>query len=545
MTVLATGLTTEHKNEVDAHPISSISGLQAALDSKVSTGGGTLTGALRGTTLEMSGTIRSVGTDLVGIRMLSANGYGYLQAGHATDDANQKLAITGHSAKYLTEIYARVRGGVNPYMLDELGNKSNFYSERNKPNATDVGAVPASRVIPNSGAPKWLDILDKIPLINSSGVTELGRYIDLRGAGRDVDYDWRIDGGNLDYNGLDFYNATGVKAFHLTGSTGDAQALRDLVAGRALRVNSPIHPTMELHATGKFASMMRVDSGNGDTSISKSNGAGVENQRLVKWDSFGIMYQQKSLLIPSAGAAWGASNPYGGIAPLDDDIHMAVGEWHPLITSPRYAVTGQGYQTRWQIGHYRNVANNNGQFVINMTGDGLLKNNLRYNFNASGQFGVEGTQDGSTYSLHSGGHLSGTIFGNFGTMVSWCQASFAPISDKKLKKNIKPATKSALEDVAKIDFVSYEWIDNRGSPPPIGVTAQQMASIGPCYARDVETFKVDGDIETSVKVLDLVNCLSLALKGVAELIKITERQGAEIENLAATLEKNHDLGGSK
>lgn len=139
MTVLVTGLTTEHKNETNAHPISSISGLQAALDSKFSTGGGTLTGALRGTTIEMSGAIRSVGADLVGIRMFGASGYGYLQAGHATDDANQKLAISGHNAKYLTEIYARVRGGANPYMLDELGNRSNFYSERNKPTAADVG----------------------------------------------------------------------------------------------------------------------------------------------------------------------------------------------------------------------------------------------------------------------------------------------------------------------------------------------------------------------------------------------------------------------
>lgn len=126
-----------------------------------------------------------------------------------------------------------------------------------------------------------------------------------------------------------------------------------------------------------------------------------------------------------------------------------------------------------------------------------------------------------------------------GDVIDWAVRSFAPVSDSRLKQNIKPATKTALSDVDKIDFVSYEWVEDNNltkdrKPTKLGITAQQMESIDSCYTKDIETFNSDGSIETSIKTLDVTNMLALALKSIQELTKLNTELAERVTALETT-----------
>lgn len=221
-------------------------------------------------------------------------------------------------------------------------------------------------------------------------------------------------------------------------------------------------------------------------------------------------------------AYWGEdSGHHGGIGPTSSDnlVDVALGHWYPMLTSPKYVLPGVGYTSRWQLGHFRPETNRNGEFAISMTGDGYLTEGVRFGFNDLGMLTGTGRQGGGYWTAHSNGFDCSRIGTN---IIDWCMSSFATLSDKALKRNIKPATKSALDDVAKIDFVSYDWkeeaLTKDFKSTKLGVTAQQMEEIDPCYTRDIETFNPDGSVETSVKSLDVTNMLALALKANQELL---------------------------
>lgn len=155
--------------------------------------------------------------------------------------------------------------------------------------------------------------------------------------------------------------------------------------------------------------------------------------------------------------------------------------------------------------------------------------------------GGNATFTGELHSGSGGGRLGATgmvyggVWGGDGSIAGWCQRSFAPISDATMKRNIAPSTKSALDDVAKLVFVSYDWDPTNPltlgkKSAHIGVTAQQVEEIDGSYVRDVETHAADGSVGASVKSLDLVNLLSLALKAIQE-------QQDQISDLKLSLSK--------
>lgn len=278
---------------------------------------------------------------------------------------------------------------------------------------------------------------------------------------------------------------------------------------------------LEFESAGKHAKMFWLDNNTGDLNLASSNGAGTEAARLGKWDSTGNYSSWGGVYVNTASTTWGG---YGGagICPLQTVVNVTDGQWHPMVTSPSYQRVGaggnDGYSFRWSIGHYRTPGANNGDFVLNMTGDGLLSGNLRYHFKSGGDIAMEGGSAGS-WGVGGSGMLYGTCWG--GSLDAWIGRYYAPISDERLKRNIQPSTKSALEDVAQIKFHSYEWKDEgitkdfKGTE--LGIIAQEMEEISPAYTKDVETFNKDGSVDTSFKALDVTNMLALALKAIQEL----------------------------
>ncbi|MGL5964218.1 MAG: tail fiber domain-containing protein [Fusobacteriaceae bacterium] len=292
-----------------------------------------------------------------------------------------------------------------------------------------------------------------------------------------------------------------------------------------IQINRDANPMVELHSPGKTAGIIYLP-GPGRMRFSQSNGAGGEVGMYAE-----IQLQSASFngcvrpRVPNG--SWGQwGDAVGGIQDLNGTASAAAGQWFPMVTSASYTSPGVGYAGRWSIGYYRPATQHNGEFVINMNGDGALRNNLRFVMSgaANGGIRMDGTDTGAHWAIQEGGQLYGSIFAGYKHMVAWCQASFAPASDEKLKKNIQPSTKSALDNVSKIKFHSFDWIDGKTKSSDLGLIAQELEEINPSYSKDIETFKPDGSVDTSFKALDTANLLALALKSIQEL-------KAEIEEL--------------
>lgn len=106
--------------------------------------GGTLKGGMIAEgSLQASGSIRSVDTDNTNVRIIPSNGYGYIQAGHSSNDADQKMLLSGMNGKGLTEFQIRMATGGIPQI--RIGSSNyNMYHTGNKPTASDVGGVARS-----------------------------------------------------------------------------------------------------------------------------------------------------------------------------------------------------------------------------------------------------------------------------------------------------------------------------------------------------------------------------------------------------------------
>lgn len=102
--------------------------------------GGTLTGGL-----QMTGdhSFRMTDTSSTNLRFTLSQGTGYLQAGHSTDDANQKMILSGINGKGLTDFQVSMANNTNP-KVRWGSTQHQIYHQGNKPTAADVGAVPAS-----------------------------------------------------------------------------------------------------------------------------------------------------------------------------------------------------------------------------------------------------------------------------------------------------------------------------------------------------------------------------------------------------------------
>lgn len=226
--------------------------------------GGTLTGHLNLNggvfTVHKGGSIRSVDDASINTRLVPSNGYGYIQAGHTTEDNNQKMIISGMGGKGLTELRLTLNTDVNP-MVRWGSNSYAIYHAGNKPGASDVGAVnrtgdtmsgplvvPSSRGLrtSNQSDGTWTALSAENgygmmwKFNNSSTVNDefIGIYKsnlifrqDL-GAGNKTAKDWKV------YHEGFKPTAADIGAMSSTGGTitGDLTLDKDLYANGALRV---------------------------------------------------------------------------------------------------------------------------------------------------------------------------------------------------------------------------------------------------------------------------------------------------------------------
>ena len=298
------------------------------------------------------------------------------------------------------------------------------------------------------------------------------------------------------------------------------------VSGKGASINS----NGNFHLFGAAGELTAAILGSSGDLVGSAWGASAgELGDLSAWlGARGLRAGNKNIQMIETSTVWGGYPPTG-IVGNANVVPVQVGAWYPMITSSRFAQEGVGYTNMWQIGHFRDGGNNNGSFVIAQTGDGPLTDTLRFHFDINGMK-IKGatTSDGSYDRL---GGVSGTHWG--GSLSGWVSRNFAPISDATKKRNVKPASESALTDIAKIDFVSYKWrtedaVTKNMHPVRIGVTAQQLEEIDPAYSRNIETYGEGGVVQTSVKVIDTGNLLTLALKAINELAIKVEALEAKV-----------------
>ena len=279
------------------------------------------------------------------------------------------------------------------------------------------------------------------------------------------------------------------------------------VKGGYLKTERGTNPMVEWHAPGKHAWISYVPD-EGGLVMGPSNGSGALSTPGVHFTAGANNFTGRINVAQHQGRAW---TGMGVAAFHNTQTDVGEGALHGLVTG-KYHFAGS-HILEMGLGniHSANSAAS-GHTLWTTDGGGYTK---IWQFNNAGTLSSP-----EHWSIGTTGMLNGTVWG--GNLNTWIATYYAPISDATMKRNIKPSTKSALEDVSKIDFVSYDWdetnpLSKDKKSPKIGLTAQQMEEIDSCYSRDIETFKEDGSVETSVKALDVTNILSLALKAIQEL----------------------------
>lgn len=291
-----------------------------------------------------------------------------------------------------------------------------------------------------------------------------------------------------------------------------------IVSGGYIQSKRAYNPIgVEMLLPGKASTMVWMDD-SGDMNFSKSSGIGGEIARFAGINGGGFVSYGRSYTKPF-------STVFGGVASFSSTtgsgtVNVRDGEWYPLIGSGAF-VRSQGDATdgwtmRWYMGHYRTPGQNNGEVALVLMGDGLLSNTLRYRFCSDGTFRIDGTLDGQASYFGLGGHVGGSIFGVYGNMVDWCNASFAAKSDACLKKNVVDSSVDALTLIERFRFRAFDWKES-GEHASIGLIAQEVDAISPEFTGAVRTFTPDGGVDTEIRTLDLVSLISLALKGIQQL----------------------------
>ncbi|MGL5014851.1 MAG: tail fiber domain-containing protein, partial [Bacteroidales bacterium] len=273
------------------------------------------------------------------------------------------------------------------------------------------------------------------------------------------------------------------------------------------QVKNSGNPSLELHEPGIAAAMVYKPQGTNTVRFARSNGAGGEQQGYggADVDGFFTVSGRYRAVYQAANRSWTAvgSTPF-----YAEGISVSNGSFRSIVGG--YSVIPGAWSLESTYGVYCENSAETTSHVLQMTDGG--------GFNRFWRFANGGNLYSPTnWHMESTGVLHGTAFGGYVTMINWCTSSFAPASDEKLKKNIQPSTRSALENVAKIKFHSYEWVDGKSKETNLGMIAQELEKIDPSYTRDIETFNVDGSVDTSVKALDTANLLALALKSIQEL----------------------------
>lgn len=109
-------------------------------------------------------------------------------------------------------------------------------------------------------------------------------------------------------------------------------------------------------------------------------------------------------------------------------------------------------------------------------------------------------------------------------------------SDERLKDNIEESDINALDIIKNIDFYKFDWKDENKGHIDIGFIAQRLQKqYNKLVIHSNGTDNKGNPIDTYQ--IDLLNTLSLTMKGVQELSKKVEEQQKEINNLKEEINK--------
>lgn len=154
--------------------------------------------------------------------------------------------------------------------------------------------------------------------------------------------------------------------------------------------------------------------------------------------------------------------------------------------------------------------------------------------------GTVSAQDGVLKSVNTSLNRAGTFYddGNVnGVLWNGYLKDYlnnAGVSDARLKNNIKPTEKIALDDIDRIQFVDFDWGERylrykRVKDVRGGMLAQSLEEIDTRYVTVTDTSSTGGDVDE--RGLDMNNLLSLALQGIQELSSEVKALKAELKSL--------------
>lgn len=386
------------------------------------------------------------------------------------------------------------------------------YSDNNKPTASALGVVPTTQLLPLAGGTvNWADLVGKVPVINNAGVTELGRYLDMREQGANVDFQWRWDAGAAGANRLSLYNIGGSPViefnasgrFHVPVNGGD-------INGR-VKVYNGANPMYEWHIPGKYAAAAYLTAAN-DWRFVGSDGAGNEtNYRFVSFADGRFITLGAVLSDHNTDSAWNSFNTAS--FRVNNIRPMANGAYCKLISH------------RMLQPSVFDLENSFGAFVDGSGWDKLCHTLVSTNgsdISRIWKFRNDGTMYGPTGNVFgSDGNSWGSVFGG-SSLTSWAVNRFAPISDIRYKKNITECDGFALDVIEKFRFYAYDWDESKKIVAGkhhvrFGVSAQDMELIDEAYVKESEVHEVMGEDPVTIKTLDDSNLLTLALKAIQEL----------------------------
>lgn len=384
--------------------------------------------------------------------------------------------------------------------------------------ASNVGAVPTTQLLPMQGGTlNWADLVGKVPVINNAGVTELGRYLDMREQGANVDFQWRWDAGSAGANKLCLYNSDGspVIEFNASGRFNVPVNGGD-ISGR-VKVYG-VNPMYEWDVPGKYSVSSYLTADNNWRFV-QSNGGGSETAyRFVSFADGNFIARGAVLSDHTTGSAWDQFNT--AAFRVSNLRTTSTGVYHKLISHQLYSAGNFHFE------------NSLGAYADGATWDMLCHTLVSTDSGGTSRiwkFRNDGAMYGPTGNVFDkDGNIWGGAFGG-ASVTYWAINRFAPISDVRYKKNMTECDGLALDVIDKFRFYAYDWDDSKKIVADkhhvkFGVSAQELELIDKAYVKESEVHEVMGEDPTTIKTLDDSNLLTLALKAIQEL-------RAEIEEL--------------
>lgn len=386
------------------------------------------------------------------------------------------------------------------------------YSDNNKPTAAALGVVPTSQLLPMTGGTlNWADLIGKVPVVNSAGVTELGRYLDMREQDANIDFNWRWDAGAAGASKLTLYNSASAPVIEFGVSGRVKIPVNGLDAAGRVQVAHGINPMYEWHIPNKHAVASYLTASNDWRFVGSDGQGGETTYRFVSFADGRFIAVGAVLTDHNTGSAW---NQFNTASFRVNNIRtLTSGSYCKLISHQLYSAGNFHFEN--SLGAFADGVGWDMLCHTLVSTDGSGTSRIWKFRNNGDMYGPSGNafgQDGNTW---------GPVFGG-SSVTYWAINRFAPISDIRYKKNITECDGEALDVIDQFRFYAYDWDDSKKVVAGkhhvrFGVSAQDMELIDKAYVKEAELHEVQGEEPTTIKTLDDSNLLTLALKAIQEL----------------------------